>query len=133
MPFNGCATREPAEVNLHKRWIGWALLAVASLASAAHAAQSYVPEASTCDGYPRADIGMAEGLCAGLVMAPKEGAFRSRQIKTPRVLFQLDDAKSWLVTDLGGWTAGRGKIWSLRIRLANLTRLNRRGVGSLSP
>jgi glucose/arabinose dehydrogenase len=58
---------------------------------------------------------MAEGLCAGLVTAPKEGAFGKRQIKTPRVLFQLDDANSWLVTDLGGWTAGRGRIWLMKV------------------
>ncbi len=92
----------------------WAL-GVASLAGVAHAAQRYVPQASTCDGFPRADIGMAEGLCAGLVLAPREGAFRSRLIKTPRMLLQLQDAKSWLVSDLGQWTAGRGKIWLMKV------------------
>ncbi len=76
--------KEAAEVNLHNDGSVGLLWLSRAPASAAHAAQSYVPEASTCDGYPRADIGMAEGLCAGLVMAPKEGAFRSRQIKTPR-------------------------------------------------
>lgn len=91
-------------------------VAIASFASVAQAApQPYVPQASTCDGFPRVDIGMSDGLCAGIVMAPKEGAFRSRLIKTPRVLLQLDDAKSWLVTDLGGWTAGRGKIWLMTV------------------
>jgi glucose/arabinose dehydrogenase len=85
-------------------------------ASLAHAApQPYVPQASSCDGYPRAEIGMSEGFCAGLVMAPKEGAFRNRLIKTPRVLLQLEDAKSWLVTDLGGWTAGHGKVWLMKV------------------
>jgi glucose/arabinose dehydrogenase len=103
------------------RWIGWKrtalpAFALAFAASVAHAApQPYVPQASTCDGYPRVDIGMSEGLCAGLVMAPKDGAFGKRQIKTPRVLFQLEDAKSWLVTDLGGWTAGRGRIWLVKV------------------
>src|SRR3569833_1014746 len=108
-------------MNLHRRIDSKrtaALLAVATafVASVAHAApQPYVLRASTCDGYPRADIGMSEGLCAGLVMAPKDGAFGKRQIKTPRVLFQLDDAKSWLVTDLGGWTANRGRIWLMKV------------------
>ena len=93
------------------------VLAVANCAGVAHAAspQPYVSQASTCDGYPRAEIGMAEGLCAGIIMAPKEGAFRSRLIKTPRVLLQLEDTKNWLVTDLGQWTAGRGKIWLMKV------------------
>jgi glucose/arabinose dehydrogenase len=74
-----------------------------------------VPRDSTCDGYPRVDIGMSDGFCAGLVMAPKVGAFHSRLIKTPRMLLQLEDAQSWLVTDLGGWTAGRGKVWLMKV------------------
>lgn len=104
-----------------RRWIGakrtaLPACALAFAAGVAHAApQPYVPQASTCDGYPRIDIGMSEGLCAGLVMSWKEGAFGKRQIKTPRVLFQLEDSKSWLVTDLGGWTANRGRIWLMKV------------------
>lgn len=57
---------------------------------------------------------MAEGLCAGIVLAPAPGGFRARQIKTPRMLLELG-ARQWLISDLGGWTAGRGKIWRLDV------------------
>jgi glucose/arabinose dehydrogenase len=97
---------------------------VALAACAARAAhQPYVLDASTCDGYPRVQIGMSEGLCAGLVTAPAEGAFGKRLIKTPRVLFQLPDAKQWLVTDLGAWTARRGKIWLMTVAAPRDVRL----------
>jgi len=92
----------------------WVIACPAGLTHAA-APQPYVPQASTCDGYPRVEMGLAEGFCAGLILAPKESAFRSRLIKTPRVLLQLEDAKNWLVTDLGGWTAGRGKLWLMTV------------------
>ena len=106
------------------RWIGAGrtaglVLAAMFAASFARAApQPYVVGASTCDGYPRVDIGMSTGLCAGLVVAPKDGAFGKRLIKTPRMLLQQQDAGSWLVTDLGGWTAGRGKVWLMTLDAA---------------
>lgn len=32
------------------------------------------------------------------------------------MLLQLQDPNRWLVTDLGGWTAGRGKVWLMDVR-----------------
>jgi glucose/arabinose dehydrogenase len=94
----------------------FAALAIAVAGCVAPAApQRYVTDASTCDGHPRAPIGMSEGMCAGLVLAPRAGAFRQRLVKTPRVLFQLEGANRWLVSDLGNWTAGRGKIWLMTV------------------
>jgi glucose/arabinose dehydrogenase len=119
-------TRERAEVKQSRNWklAGLVAVAAAFAASFAHAArQPYVPQASTCDGYPRLDIGMSEGLCAGLVMAPNDGAFGKRLVRTPRALLQLDDAQRWLVTDLGGWTAARGKIWVMEVASAREVRL----------
>ncbi len=89
------------------------VLACCAGTSVAAAPQPYVRQATTCDGYPRVSIGMADGFCAGLVVAPREGAFRKRLIKTPRMLLELKGAGSWLATDLGQWTAGRGKVWAL--------------------
>jgi glucose/arabinose dehydrogenase len=102
---------------------GFAVLTAAFAAGFAQAApQPYVPGAATCDGYPRVEIAMSDGLCAGLVMAPKGGAFGKRLVKTPRALLQLD-GNSWLVTDLGGWTAARGKVWLMEISSARNVRL----------
>jgi glucose/arabinose dehydrogenase len=91
------------------------------LALALGAAQPYVPQATTCDGFPRVDIGMAPGYCAGLVLAPQD--FRHRQIKTPRMLLQLPDGRHWLLTDLGVWTAGLGKLWELEFDASHLARV----------
>jgi glucose/arabinose dehydrogenase len=106
------------------RLVVLAVLAAAFVASAAQAArQPYVRGPATCDGFPRLEIGMSTGLCTGLVLAPAEAAFGKRLVKTPRALLQLDDKKSWLVTDLGGWTAGRGKVWLMEISSARDIRL----------
>src|SRR5262245_46917317 len=86
--------------------------AIGRASAAAPPPQPYVAAASLCGGFPRAQIEMAAGFCAGIVLAPAPGGFRARRIKTPRMLLALDsDARHWLVSDLGGWTPGRGKIW----------------------
>ena len=81
----------------------------------AAAPQPYVRQATTCDGFPRLAIAMAPGYCAGLVLSPAGGDFHHRLVKTPRTLLQLPDGRRWLLTDLGSWTAGRGKIWLLEV------------------
>jgi glucose/arabinose dehydrogenase len=92
-------------------------LAFACCANAADAApQPYTRQAATCDGFPRVGIDMAEGFCAGLVAAPPEAVFRGRQIKTPRMLLQLEGTHRWLVTDLGSWTARRGRVWLMEVQ-----------------
>ncbi|HEY4211333.1 MAG TPA: PQQ-dependent sugar dehydrogenase [Steroidobacteraceae bacterium] len=91
-------------------------LSIGGFAQASVAApQSYVHQPTLCDGFPRAGIDMAAGLCAGIVAAPPEGGFRNRRIKTPRMLLQLQDPHRWLVTDLGAWTAGRGRVWVMEV------------------
>ena len=52
--------------------------------AAALARTDYVPS-GTCDGWPRAPIGMASGFCAGLIVAPPAD-FEKRTILSPRVL-----------------------------------------------
>ncbi|MGE6955911.1 PQQ-dependent sugar dehydrogenase, partial [Brevundimonas sp. NPDC049575] len=61
-----------------------------------------------CAGRPATTVRTAPGLCLGLVWqgAGHEGP------RMPRGLMQLADG-DWLVTDLGGWEAGRGAVWRL--------------------
>ena len=80
------------------------------------ATQPYVRQETTCDGFPRVAIGMAPGYCAGLVFSPEGDDFRHRQVKTPRMLLQLPDGRHWILTDLGAWTAGLGKLWMLDVQ-----------------
>lgn len=85
------------------------------------AAPAVAQPAATCDGYPRADIGMAKGYCAGLIVSPAS----PRLIRLPRSLLQLP-AGDWIISDLGAWDAPRGAIWRLRAapgRAPQLTRL----------
>lgn len=77
-------------------------------------AAGYADTGRTCDGYPRAPVEMAAGICAGLVYAPQPEAVRQSQrtLKLPRTLLQLGPHEV-LVTDLGSWDAGRGSVWRL--------------------
>ena len=77
---------------------------------------------NTCDGYPRLQIGMAKGFCAGLVLAPVKG--KPRQLRLPRSMAQLDD-DTWLVTDLGGWGSKRGAVWKVRTKPGSAVEVTR--------
>lgn len=98
-------------------------LALAALALAAGLAAgtpawavraAYKLDGGTCDGLPRAPIGMAKGLCAGLVFQTirrGDGPFM------PRTVLALDrTGRDWLVADLGNWVAGQGAVWRLTWR-----------------
>ncbi len=87
-------------------------LAAVLLVALACSAAGRVPYSAgndTCDGWPRAPIGMAPGLCAGIVVAPP-GNFGSRVLKFPRLLLPLSGGTDWLVTDLVGWGTRSGKV-----------------------
>lgn len=71
----------------------------------------YAIGTDTCDGYPRAPITMARGMCAGLVVAPPE-RFITRELKFPRLLLQISDS-DWLVTDMTGFGSRAGKVFRL--------------------
>ena len=45
---------------------------------------AYADTGKTCDGWPRAAIGMAPGFCAGIVAAPPAD-YNARILKMPRV------------------------------------------------
>ena len=85
--------------------------------------KTYAVGTATCDGFVRLQIGMAKGFCAGLVVGPADGKFEQRLMRTPRMLLPLADGHRWLVTDLGGWSAGQGAIWLLDVEKSRAVRL----------
>ena len=92
-------------------------LAVAALLAGAPAAapaqKTYVTGGRTCDGWPRAPIGMAPGMCAGIVTGPVAGQFAARQLRMPRALLPLPGGTDWVVVDMGGWGDRQGSVWKL--------------------
>jgi glucose/arabinose dehydrogenase len=88
-------------------WTAVLLAACAVIPAAARTA--YVPGDATCDGWPRAPIGMAAGYCAGIVVAPPTD-FTTRTLRMPRVLLALPGGKDFLVTDVGTWNGPGGKV-----------------------
>lgn len=116
---------------------GRSAIAAITLAWCAHVAplaaapQPYVTQTATCDGFPRVDVDMAAGYCMGLVFAPPEAGFHQRLMRTPRILLQLPDQKSWLVSDLGAWTVKLGKIWLLEVNSPSNVQL-REVIGGLA-
>ena len=73
------------------------------LFSSVTVAGNYVALDQSCDGFSQVAVGSYAGTCVGLV-SQFEG------FKKPRKAVQLD-ANRLLVTDMGGWSAGRGKLW----------------------
>ena len=64
----------------------------------------------TCDGYPRLPIGMADGMCAGLVYAVPGSARPAAAPVFPRTVMELPGGDV-LVVAMGGWQAGIGSVW----------------------
>ena len=94
------------------RILGPLLLAVCLAAPAAAVDRTYHTASATCDGWPRAPIGMAPGYCAGIVVAPPDD-FAARTLKAPRLLLPLPGGRDWLVTDMGHWGARNGSVFRL--------------------
>ena len=69
-----------------------AILAAPVWAQAPPRRTAYATTSETCDGWPRAQIGMAKGYCAGIVVAPPDD-FNTRTLRLPRVLLPLPFAK----------------------------------------
>ncbi|MEO8301252.1 MAG: PQQ-dependent sugar dehydrogenase [Rhizomicrobium sp.] len=94
------------------RWLLGAILLAACAALPAQGLTFYADTGKTCDGWPRADIGMAKGYCAGIVVAPPKD-FSARMLRVPRVLLPLPGGKDFLVTDVGKWQAPGGQIFRI--------------------
>jgi glucose/arabinose dehydrogenase len=69
----------------------------------------YAVSGETCDGWPRASIGMAPGFCAGIVVAPPAD-FNARILRVPRVVLPLPGGTDFLVTDVVKWQGPGGQI-----------------------
>lgn len=89
------------------------LLFMVGTAPAAPAQKTYATGRATCDGWPRAPIGMAAGMCAGIVYSPTPGQFAARQLRMPRALLPLPTGRDWVVVDMGGWGNGQGSVWRM--------------------
>jgi len=87
------------------------VLAFALAALPALAADHVYETSGTCDGFPRAPIGMAKGFCAGIVVTPP-AEFGARTIRMPRTLLALSDG-DFLVSDVGRWDGPGGKVWRI--------------------
>ena len=81
------------------------LLIVSPLAFSAN----YSVTQSSCDGYPQAKIGTKQGICVGLVAQVGENI----KWRKPRRIVQVPNTQQFIVTDMGGWTRGRGTVWLL--------------------
>jgi len=95
-----------------------AALLIASPAAAAPVYIGYAVDAAhPCGGYARLPIGMAKGLCAGLVYGPSpaDAPPSKRTLRLPRTLLPLANG-DLLVVDLGGWLRGQGSVWRLTPR-----------------
>lgn len=90
------------------RHIKTALILIACAAIPASARTFYVPK-GTCDGWPRAAIGMAPGFCTGIVVAPLAD-FDKRIIKRPRVPLPLPGGTDFLISDMGQFNGPGGQI-----------------------
>lgn len=90
--------------------------------NATKARETYAAPQGTCGGFPRLKIGMAPGMCAGLVTGPTQ-ADSTRKIRMPRELLELD-ANTWLVTDLGAWVGKTGAVWRIRINADKSTKVD---------
>lgn len=96
------------------RWFALFALLLGLAPVAAPAASYAVDPGKTCDGWPRAPIETAPGVCAGIVVAPPPGRGLSvRTLRMPRTLAQLQGG-DWIVVDLGGWDPEKGSVWRMR-------------------
>lgn len=80
-------------------------LAPAATVSAQPAKLSgYTLSGETCGGFPKLPIALRPGACAGLVASKEDGLI------FPRTVVQVPDTRFFVVVDMGGWDAGRGRV-----------------------
>lgn len=91
-----------------------AALLVALLPAPALARTDYVPS-GTCDGWPRAQVGMAKGFCAGIIVAPP-AEFEKRTVLLPRTVLPLKGTDDVLVADMGKWNSPGGQVFRISAR-----------------
>jgi len=70
----------------------------------------YHTEETTCDGFPQVRVETMPGTCLGLVIQDIE----KKRLKKPRKIIPVTDTKSYLLTDMGGWSENKGKLFLLK-------------------
>lgn len=63
-----------------------------------------------CDGLPKLPIGSMDGTCIGLIASNQTGV----NFTKPRKAIEIAENHQLLVTDMGGWTSGKGVLWLLQ-------------------
>jgi len=66
----------------------------------------YALSDQTCGerAYPKLRIGMRDGYCAGLVASKEDGLI------FPRSIVQVPGQRQFVITDMGGWSPGQGRM-----------------------
>jgi glucose/arabinose dehydrogenase len=64
----------------------------------------YALSDETCGPFPKVATGMRAGYCAGLVASREDG------LVFPRNIVQIPDTDLFVVADIGGWDARRGRL-----------------------
>lgn len=83
----------------------FAILAFAPGASAQSTKlNGYTLGTETCGPFPKLPIAMRPGYCAGLVASKEDGLI------FPRAVVQVPDTRFFVVVDMGGWGAQRGRV-----------------------
>ena len=93
------------------------LLCLLLLPSSRGIAATYPTSDTDCDGYPQVQVGTQTDTCLGLV-TESSAVLNWRK---PRRIVQIPDTQQFVVTDMGGWTRGRGKVWLLDTSTQPLT------------
>lgn len=71
----------------------------------------YAQTGVRCSGWPRVSVDTDDDVCVGVVAGSDDRLFKPRALlELPGRPFEL------LVTDLGGWRPGRGRLWYLDAR-----------------
>ncbi|MFN8943343.1 MAG: hypothetical protein ACK5WZ_01810, partial [Pseudobdellovibrionaceae bacterium] len=63
----------------------------------------------SCDGFPQLPITSFDGSCVGLAL----DSSTAPSLLMPRKIIQLPDSDDFLLVDMGGWSAGKGKVYRL--------------------
>lgn len=101
---------------------------LAVLATAQAAPDRHYASNGDCGGWPATAVRMAKGYCLGLVW---QGTGEDGP-RLPRGLLALPGG-DWLVTDLGGWEAGKGAVWRLSPQTDRTLRWTRIASGLSMP
>lgn len=103
------------------KWAAALVAALAAVLAGAPAASQplqngyrLVPGQS-CDGYPRLQVGMADGMCMGLVYARPQGGSNAAGPAFPRTVLELPSG-AMLIVAMGSWTPGQGSVWLMTHR-----------------